>query len=92
MTTYPLSEAATIYAVKAPDDAAATVVGQGTLEECADIVSGLASDSQKAVSIEMDNLDLKFGSQEIAELLRFLREEDGGLSNNEIAQIKDPDL
>jgi hypothetical protein len=39
----------------------------------------------------MDDLDLRFGPEEISELLRFLREERPGLSNTEIAEIKDPD-
>lgn len=88
MTTYPLSEAATVYRVKALSDATSEVLGRGTLEECANIVSGLPSDGRQSVFIKMDDLGLKFGPPEIAELLRFLREESPGLSNNEIVQIK----
>ena len=88
MTTYPLSEPATIYADEAAGDATSDVVGQGTLEECVDIVAALSADQQKSVSIRMDALNLKFGPLEIGELLRFLREESGGLSNKAITEIK----
>lgn len=91
MTTYPLSEPATIYAAEPSEDGALEVLAQGTLEECADIVASLSSDRQRSVSIQMDELELKFGPQEIGELLRFLRDESAGLSNNEIADIKSPD-
>jgi hypothetical protein len=91
MTTYPLSEPATIYVVEGDGDAQLDVVGQGTLEECADSVASLASDRKVTVAIQMDDLDLRFGPEEISELLRFLREERPGLSNTEIAEIKDPD-
>lgn len=91
MTTYPLSEPATIYVVEGDGDAQSNVVGQGTLEECADIVADLAPDRKETVSIQMDDLDLRFGPEEVSELLRFLREESPGLSNTEIADIKDPD-
>ncbi|RYD26676.1 MAG: hypothetical protein EOP89_06505 [Lysobacteraceae bacterium] len=88
MTTYPLSELATLYAVEAPDDATSDVLGRGTLEECADIVADLSPDRRKTVSIRMDDLDLTFGPQEIGELLEFLRSEDEGLSNTQITDIK----
>ncbi|UZK67819.1 hypothetical protein [Sphingomonas sp. M1-B02] len=86
MTTYPLSEPATIRATGAPD-----ALGRGTLEECTEVVAGLSPEMQKSASIEMDGLDLKFGPREIGELLRFLREENAGLSNNEITEIKTAD-
>lgn len=89
MTTYPLSEQATIYAGEAKDDATSTVIGRGTLADCADIVAGLDAPTQQSLSIRMDELDLKFGPQEIGNLLQFLREEGSGLSNNEVAEIKD---
>ena len=92
MTTYPLSEPATIYAGDGSDDVTSDIVGQGTLEECADIVAGLSSDRRKSVSIRMDDLDMTFGSQDIGDLLQFLREESAGLSNNEITEIKSADL
>jgi hypothetical protein len=88
MTTYPLSEPATIYSVDASGDVTSDVLGQGTLENCVDIIGGLSADSQKAVFIQMDGLDLRFGPREVGELLRFLREEGTGLSNNEITDIK----
>lgn len=91
MTTYPLSEPATIYAVGGKGDASSDAVGQGTLEECAYIVADLAPDKKRAVSIKMDDLDLRFGPEQVSELLRFLREESPGLSNTEIAEIKIPD-
>lgn len=88
MTTYPLSEAATVYGAKALNDAKSQVIGRGTLEECVDIAAGLSPDLQDTVFIEMDNLELKFGTQEIGELRHFLQEESPGLSNREIIQIK----
>jgi hypothetical protein len=88
MTTYPLSEPATIYSVDVSGDVTSDVLGRGTLEDCTEIVAGLSADKQNAVSIQMDGLGLKFGPEEIGELLRFLHEEGAGLSNNEIAEIK----
>ncbi len=91
MTTYPLSEPATIYA---PEEAGARrdgVVGQGTLAECADLVEGFSPQGRKSARIEMDALELRFGPQDIDELLRFLRDESAGLSNQEISAIADPD-
>ena len=92
MTTYPLSEPATIYAVEVCDDATSDVVGRGTLEACMDIVAGLSSDRQRSICIRMDALDLKFGPQEIGELQEFLREETAGLSNGDITEIKTSSL
>ena len=92
MTTYPLSEPATIYAVEPSGDAMSEAVGRGTLEECVDIVADLSADRRKSVIIQMDDIDLKFGPGEVSELLRFLREETPGLSNTEIAEVKSADL
>ncbi len=92
MTTYPLSEPATIYAVEVCDDATSDVVGRGTLEACMDIVAGLSSDRQRSICIRMDALDLQFGPQEIGELQEFLREETAGLSNGDITEIKTSSL
>ncbi|KQS03470.1 hypothetical protein ASG11_03665 [Sphingomonas sp. Leaf357] len=92
MTTYPLSESATIYSVDASGAASSDILGQGTLEDCVAIVAGLSADKQKSISIQMDSLDLQFGPQEAGELLHFLREESAGLSNNEIIEIKSSDL
>ncbi len=91
MTTYPLSELATIYGVEKNGDAQTNVVGQGTLAECAEIVADLAPDRKTAVSSQMENLDLRFEPEEVSELLRFLREESLGLSSSEIAEIKASD-
>ena len=88
MTTYPLSEPATIYSLDPSGDATAKVLGRGTLEDCTDIVAGLSADEQKALSIRMDGMDLQFGPEDVGELLRFLHEEPAGLSNNEIAEIR----
>lgn len=41
MTTYPLSEPATIYSVDASGDATSDVLGQGTLEDCVAIAGEL---------------------------------------------------
>ena len=88
MTTYPLSEPATIYSVDASGAATSDVVGQGTLEDCVSIVAGLSADKQNSISIQMDDLDLQFGPEETGELQNFLREESAGLSNNEIVELK----
>ena len=92
MTTYPLSEPATIYVAEPSGDATSEAVGQGTLEECVHIVADLPADRQKSVMIQMDDIDLSFGSRDISELLRFLREETPGLSDTEIAEVKSADL
>ena len=84
MTTYPLSEPATIYAAEGND-----LVGQGSLADCAEIIEALPSQQQASVRIEMDDLELRFGPQEVGDLLRFLRDESAGLSNQEIAAITD---
>ncbi|BCA60858.1 hypothetical protein HMP09_0092 [Sphingomonas sp. HMP9] len=88
MTTYPLSEPATIYSADGSNDPKPAGLGRGTLEECADIVAGLPADERSSVTIRMDDLDLAFGAQEIGELLKFLHEEPAGLSNSEITDIK----
>ncbi len=92
MTTYPLSEPATVYAVEAGDDGKLDVVGHGTLEECVDIFADLPTDRQKLLSIHMDTLDLKFGPREVSELQAFLREETAGLSNSDITEIRTSDI
>lgn len=88
MTTYPLSEAATIYPGETLDVASSEPIGQGTLEDCADIVAGLPTETQQSVVIRMNDLDMTFGPQDILELLGFLREETPGLSDNDITEIK----
>jgi hypothetical protein len=91
MTTYPLSELATIYVATGDDAELGEVVGRGTLAECAEIVQGYGSQQRSAARIEMDELDLRFGPREIEELLLFLRDESAGLTNQEISAIPDPD-
>ncbi|MBB5712936.1 hypothetical protein [Sphingomonas xinjiangensis] len=91
MTTYPLSEPATIYASE-EDGTERKVVGQGTLEACAEIVERLPAQGRTSACIEMDELDLKFGPDEVDELSRFLREEGAGLSNRDISAIPDQTL
>lgn len=89
MTTYPLSEPATIYAAEGAEEE--SVSGQGSLGDCAELLAGFSPEKRASARIEMDAMDLKFGSREIDELLRFLRDEDEGLSNHEIEAIPDPD-
>jgi hypothetical protein len=83
MTTYPLSEAATIYA----GDGKADVLGKGALTECVDVVRGLSDEERSSITIKMDDLDLTYGPAEVGELVRFLNDEDEGLSNKEIIGI-----
>lgn len=91
MTTYPLSEPATIHVGKGDGSGKEDVAGRGTLAECVEVVEALPAEKRASARIEMDALDLRFGTQEIDELLRFLRDEDPGLSNKEISAILDPD-
>lgn len=90
MTTYPLSEPATVYVAEegAEQD---RVAGRGTLTHCVEIIEGFPAEKRAAARIEMDDLDLRFGPREVEDLLRFLRDEDAGLSNQDIAAIEDPD-
>jgi hypothetical protein len=83
MTTYPLSEAATIYA----GDGRADVLGKGALNECVDVVRRLPDEKRASITIKMDDLDLTYGPAEIGELVEFLNDEDEGLSNKEIIGI-----
>jgi hypothetical protein len=90
MTTYPLSEPATIYDDEdgaEPDG----VARRGTLAECIELIEAFPAEKRRAARIEMDDLDLRFGPREIEDLVRFLRDEDGGLSNQDIAAIADRD-
>ena len=88
MTTYPLSEPASIVPVTASGDPIPADIGRGTLEECVAIVAALSPDRQRAIAIRMDNLDLEFGPEEIGELLQYLGAEKPGLSDTQIAGIK----
>lgn len=82
MTTYPMSEPATIRAGGASD-----VLGTGTLADCADQIESLSPEARKSARIVMDDIDLEFGPEEIDALMKFLREEGTGLSDQEISEI-----
>ncbi|TGX55999.1 hypothetical protein E5A73_02485 [Sphingomonas gei] len=86
-----MSEPATIYAADGDGAKREGVAGQGSLAECAEIVEGFSPERRASARIEMDALELRFGPQEIDELLRFLRDESAGLSSQEISAIADPD-
>lgn len=86
MTTYPLSEPATIYAA-GEGSAGEAVFGHGTLGDCAETLKGLSSEQRAEARIEMNDIDLQFGSREIDELLAFLEQEGEGLSSARITQI-----
>ena len=88
MTTYPLSEAATVH-VNANDQD--RVRGRGTLAECVGLVGNLSPADRRLVRISMDSLPLKFGPREVNELVGLLAGEEAGLSNRDIAQIPEPD-
>jgi hypothetical protein len=94
MTTYPLSEPATIRRTGKSGNAASQadeVVARGPLGECAEILDAWPTKERAAVQIDIDDMDLRYGPQEIQELLTFLREESAGLSNQEISAIADPE-
>jgi hypothetical protein len=72
MTTYPLSEPATIYRSAGSGE----IVSQGSLSDCAETLQGWSADDRATVRVAMDDMDLNYGSAEIEELLAFLRAED----------------
>lgn len=72
MMTYPLSEAATIYATGYGGEA--DVLGRGTLVECAEIVERLQHHQRFAATIKMDAIGLTYPPIQVDELLRFLKE------------------
>lgn len=77
MTTYPLSEPATIYRTADQSEGAARdVVARGSLSDCAEILENWSSNDRASVEIEIDDMSLRYGADEIEELLTFLREED----------------
>jgi hypothetical protein len=88
MTTYPLSEAATVHVAGDHD---ARVAGRGTLEECVGLVERLSPEDRQRVRISMDDLTLEYGAREVGELVEFLGSEDAGLSNRDIGKIPDPE-
>ncbi len=89
MTTYPLSEPATIYEDGEKETEHDDILGHGTLAECVDLIAGLPEETRASARIQMDNLDLQFAPNEVNELLQFLQNEDRGLSNNDIAATPD---
>jgi hypothetical protein len=78
MTTYPLSEPATIYRTAEPNQAdgqSGDVVAQGSLADCAEILEGWSPADRATARVEVNDMDLRYGPGEIEELLTFLREE-----------------
>ena len=88
MTTYPLSEPATILPLRAGENAASQAISRGTLEDCVSNVGDLPVDERQSVAIQMDDMDLRFDHEGIKGLIRFLHNEGLGLTDNEIANIK----
>ena len=86
MTTYPLSEPSTIYraagaSAAGPGYASAQaddVVARGSLADCAEILEGTPPADRTAMRVEVDDMSLSYGPDEINELLDFLREEAAG--------------
>lgn len=81
MTTYPLSEPATIYrnaGQKELSGATREVVARDSLSDCAEILEGWSETDRALVEVEIDDMSLRYGPNEIEELLTFLREEDNG--------------
>jgi len=87
MTTYPLSEPATVYAADDNGKATSAVLSKGTLSECAAFIEAMPHDERFSTAIKMDALDISFGPADVDDLLRYLRDEDEGLSNKDIADI-----
>lgn len=88
MTTYPLSEPATMYR-SAPndigDDMVDDVVARAALSDCVDVLKEWSPQDRATVYIQIDNLDLRYGPEEIEELLAFLRQEAESVRPNETA-------
>ena len=79
MTTYPLSEPATIYRTSdrtEADGGVSEVVARGSLSDCAEILEGWSETDRADVEIEIQDMSLRYGPSEIEELLTFLRDED----------------
>lgn len=87
MTTYPLSEPATAYVSDDDGKPTSQPLFQGSLSECVAIVEGMPQDERSSASIKMDALDLSYGPAEVDELIRYLHDEDAGLSNRDIADV-----
>ena len=92
MTTYPLSEPATIRrnagGVKA-SNGNDEVIGRGSLADCADILEATSAEERSSLQIDIDDMGLHYGPKEIEELLTYFRDESAGLSNHEISDIEE---
>jgi hypothetical protein len=76
VTTYPLSEPATIYrTADQTEGSARDVVARGSLSDCAEILEGWSRADRASVEIEIDDMSLRYGPDEVEELLTFLRKE-----------------
>lgn len=76
MTTYPLSEPATIYRkANQTGDAVRDIVARGSLSDCAEFLYSWSETDRVFIDIEIDDMALLYGPNEIEELLAFLREE-----------------
>ena len=75
MTTYPLSEAATIYRLTNASSDTQEVVARGTLSECAELLEGWSTAERASSEIAVDQMNLRYGSEDVEELLEFLRRE-----------------
>jgi hypothetical protein len=94
MTTYPLSEPATIRRTARDGNALSQtdeVVGHGSLARCADLLQKLSTEERSSLRIDVDDMKLRYGAEEIEELLIYLRDESGGLSDRQISKLTDPD-
>ena len=81
MTTYPLSEPATIYRIAVSDAGrrqGRDIVARGSLSDCAETLENWSADDRRSVAIEIDDMSLDYGPEEIEELLEFLRQEEKG--------------
>ena len=81
MTTYPLSEPSTIYRAAAPTEGSVQshdVVARGSLADCADILEGISAEDRATMRVDVDDMSLSYGPDEINELLDFLRAEAAG--------------
>ena len=81
MTTYPLSEPATAY--RGEEQGAASnqnkdIVAQGTLSDCVEVLEGWSKEDRASVRIDIDGMNLRYGPDEVEELLEYLRQEGKG--------------
>ncbi|MBW6532694.1 hypothetical protein KZ820_18280 [Sphingomonas sp. RRHST34] len=87
MTTYPLSEPATTYANDDDGKPTSRILFKGTLSDCAANVEAMPHNERFSASIKMNALELSYGPDEVDELIRYLRNEDPGLSDKDIADV-----